>query len=229
MANIILVHGMNANEKSWFGVPDFLMSEHHFVVAISLPGHDKPFGMPGDPNIGMSDYIARIEEFFPEGGEEVVLIGHSMGGQVISHVAANFPHRIDRLIYVAGMLPQDGESANDIKKASNSSPLNSALQMAPYLIRHRNVFSSQPENPLNEAFKLPDVTDGDRLEIFNAMKRFYVVCTRDQVLPAPHQKAMTDAADLKSDRIVKIASDHIPQKSQASDLHEALRVFIAAT
>jgi len=228
MANIILVHGLAANEKSWFEVPDFLQAEKHSVISVRLPGHDQPFLTPGDPNIEMVDYMRGITSHFSKIGESVILIGHSMGGQVITQVAAKHPDRIDRLIYVAAMLPQDGESANDIKEASNFSPDKSTIQLAHYLQEYGNVFASQPKAPLDERLNLPDAGDGDLLKQFNALKRYYIWCTEDDVLPSAHQKIMLDNADIKSGNVEEFQSDHIPQKSNTKKLNAALIKFINA-
>lgn len=226
MSNIILVHGMAANEKSWFGVPKFLEGEKHTVAAVPLPGHDKPFLTPGDLTIKMADYVSKVVDYFPKTGEKVILIDHSMGGQVITHVAAEHPGRINRLIYVAAMLPQDGDSANDIKDASNFDPQRSTFQLAPYIEKYRDVFASQPDGPLNEKLKLPDVKDGTRLKEFNALSRYYIWCSKDEVLPSAHQKIMANAAVIKSDYIEIIAADHIPQKSKTKELNAALKKII---
>jgi pimeloyl-ACP methyl ester carboxylesterase len=42
--------------------------------------------------------------------EQVVLVGHSYGGMVISGVADRVPERIRHLVYVDAFLPEDGES-----------------------------------------------------------------------------------------------------------------------
>src|SRR5438552_2315995 len=43
-----------------------------------------------------------------------VLVGHSMGGMVITQAAANCPEYVDRLVYVAAFLPADGQSLIDL-------------------------------------------------------------------------------------------------------------------
>lgn len=43
--------------------------------------------------------------------ENVILVGHSYGGMIISGVADRVPERIAKLIYLDAILPNDGESA----------------------------------------------------------------------------------------------------------------------
>ncbi len=47
-------------------------------------------------------------------GPPAVLVGHSMGGMVITQAAARCPERIARLVYVAAFVPSDGQSLIDL-------------------------------------------------------------------------------------------------------------------
>jgi pimeloyl-ACP methyl ester carboxylesterase len=44
---------------------------------------------------------------------DIVLVGHSYGGTIISKVAEVIPDRIRRLVYWSGFVLNDGESLND--------------------------------------------------------------------------------------------------------------------
>ena len=43
-----------------------------------------------------------------------VLVGHSMGGVVITQAAAEVPEQVAKLVYVAAFRPDDGESLLDL-------------------------------------------------------------------------------------------------------------------
>lgn len=45
---------------------------------------------------------------------DIILVGHSYGGMVISGVAEVVPDRISQLVYLDAMVPKDGESAKDV-------------------------------------------------------------------------------------------------------------------
>jgi pimeloyl-ACP methyl ester carboxylesterase len=47
---------------------------------------------------------------FYEDLSNVILVGHSYGGMVITGVAAKRPHRIGHLIYLDAYLPMEGEN-----------------------------------------------------------------------------------------------------------------------
>jgi pimeloyl-ACP methyl ester carboxylesterase len=43
--------------------------------------------------------------------QDVTLVGHSYAGMIITGVAENAPHRLNRLVYVDAFIPHDGQSA----------------------------------------------------------------------------------------------------------------------
>lgn len=63
------------------------------------------------PEVGLETHvqdIVNVIEF--EALTDVVLVGHSYGGMVITGVAERVPERIARLVYLDAILPEDGES-----------------------------------------------------------------------------------------------------------------------
>jgi pimeloyl-ACP methyl ester carboxylesterase len=48
---------------------------------------------------------------------DVILLGHSYGGMVITGVADRIPDRISRLVYLDAFVPDDGESLMSLRKA----------------------------------------------------------------------------------------------------------------
>src|SRR5215469_17917651 len=71
---------------------------------------------PGDlKNIGLAEAIESIIEFLDERElEDIVLVGHSYGGMIITAVADRLPHRVRRLVYWNAFVPNDGESVYDM-------------------------------------------------------------------------------------------------------------------
>ena len=53
--------------------------------------------------------VIRYEEL-----HEVILVGHSYGGMVITGVAEQIPDKLTRLVYLDAMVPQDGQSDLDV-------------------------------------------------------------------------------------------------------------------
>jgi pimeloyl-ACP methyl ester carboxylesterase len=67
------------------------------------------------PNVGLDTHIADIVNVIRyENLHDIVLVGHSYGGMVITGVAQQVPERISRLIYLDALLPGDGESVDTL-------------------------------------------------------------------------------------------------------------------
>lgn len=66
-------------------------------------------------NVNLSTHIADITNVIKfENLHDIILVGHSYGGMVISGVAEQMPERISHLIYLDAMVPNDGESVQKL-------------------------------------------------------------------------------------------------------------------
>jgi len=98
---IVLVHGAFADASSWRRVYDHLARDGHTVLAPPNPLR----GIPYDASYTES-VIDRLDA-------PVVLVGHSYGGAVIT--VAGSSDKVAGLVYVAGVVPDEGESVNDLQ------------------------------------------------------------------------------------------------------------------
>lgn len=117
----LLVHGAWADESAWGFVRNQLAINAN-VVVVNLPAHgaDNTYGA----GIGLNDYVKAVTDAVNQQSGKVILVGHSMAGQIISQVAENIPGKIDKLIYVSAYLPANGESVSGItNKFLNNKPV----------------------------------------------------------------------------------------------------------
>ncbi|WP_427922779.1 alpha/beta hydrolase [Streptomyces sp. cg40] len=114
MSTYLLIHGAWHSGASWERVVPLLTAAGHRVFAPSLTGHGDKARLLG-PEVGLDthadDVVGLITE---EDLTEVILVGHSYGGLVVSSAANQVPDRIGRLVHLDAMVPEDGESALDI-------------------------------------------------------------------------------------------------------------------
>ena len=111
MPRILLVHGAFGQAACWDRVIPGLRAAGHSAEAIDLPGAGEDQTPVAE--ITLDRYARRVCEALSE-GPPAILVGHSMGGMVITQAAARCPDRIERLVYVAAFLPEDGQSLIDI-------------------------------------------------------------------------------------------------------------------
>lgn len=62
--------------------------------------------------------------FLFEDLQDIVLVGHSYGGMVITGVADSLPERINSIIYMDALIPEDGESVLSMRPSGNDNLLN---------------------------------------------------------------------------------------------------------
>lgn len=110
MARIVLVHGGSAGGWCWKKLTPLLQQNQHIVYAPTLTGLGERSHL-SNPAINLDMHIADIKNLILyEDIQDVILVGHSYGGMVITGVAAALPERIAQLIYLDALVPENGES-----------------------------------------------------------------------------------------------------------------------
>ncbi|WP_330281058.1 alpha/beta hydrolase [Streptomyces sp. NBC_00588] len=115
MSTFLLVHGAWHSGRCWERVVPLLESAGHRVCAPSLTGYGDRAHLLG-PEVGLDTHVADVVGLIREQDlTDVVLVGHSYAGLVISSVANQVPDRIAELVYLDAMVPRDGETAVDVQ------------------------------------------------------------------------------------------------------------------
>ena len=95
---VVLVHGWSCDRSVWRHVVPMLAADHQ-VVTLDLPGH----GSSGHDRASWTiqafgSDVASVVQAAVEG--QVVLVGHSMGGDVILDAARLLPGRVPGLVWI---------------------------------------------------------------------------------------------------------------------------------
>ncbi len=107
---LVSVHGAWAGGWQMKKVAPLLEAKGWKVYRPSLPGLGEHNHLVS-PAIGLEEHIQDIVNLILfEDLHDVILLGHSYGGMVITGVADRIPDRIARLVYLDAFLPEDGES-----------------------------------------------------------------------------------------------------------------------
>jgi pimeloyl-ACP methyl ester carboxylesterase len=112
MSTFLLVHGAWHRGECWQRVVPLLESAGHRVLAPSLTGYGDKAHLLG-PEVGLDTHVDDIAALL-EDEHDVVLVGHSYAGLVISSAANQLPDRVAHLVYLDAMVPEDGETAADV-------------------------------------------------------------------------------------------------------------------
>jgi pimeloyl-ACP methyl ester carboxylesterase len=114
VTTFVLVHGAWGGSYSWRGFANLLRADGHEVYTPSLTGLGERSHL-GGPDVDLTTHVTDVENVFKyEGLSDVVLVGHSYGGMVVTGVADRIPELIAHLVYSDAFLPRDGESCFDL-------------------------------------------------------------------------------------------------------------------
>lgn len=104
MTTYALIHGAGDVGWYWHLVADQLRAKGHEVVTPDLPCDDE--------SAGLADYVDVVVTAIGNPRDDLVVVGHSFGGFTVPLVAARLP--ANGLVFVAGMIPQPGESGEQM-------------------------------------------------------------------------------------------------------------------
>jgi pimeloyl-ACP methyl ester carboxylesterase len=115
----VLVHGAWHGAWNWRHVLPGLRRLGHLATAPTLSGLGERRHVDGksiDLDTHVTDIVAHIET---EDLNDITLVGASYGGMVVTGVYARIPERIARLVYLDGMVPEDGKAMVDYLPAEH--------------------------------------------------------------------------------------------------------------
>ena len=232
MKNYHLVHG--AWHGSWCFNKLVPMLEGHGsrVYLCDLPGHY--MNKADFSKITLSTYVKHVCDFIEKNIDgEVILVGHSMGGMVISQVAENLPGKISNLVYITAFVPGRDSSLVDEEKISKrpTVSLKMSIDMDNFAIKLpkedcASLFYNQC-NREDVKFALSKIQDQPLLafnskvslgENFDRVHKTYIECVNDAAILIEDQRRMNRVCH----KIVTIDSDHSPFFCATEELATAL-------
>jgi pimeloyl-ACP methyl ester carboxylesterase len=232
---IVLVHGSWHTGELWAPVADHLRAAGHEVHTPTVAGHGKGV----DKRVNHAQCTQSITDYLVQRNlHDVVLLGHSYGGTIISKVVEAVPERISRLIYWNAFVLQDGESLNDnvpphyrglFDQISAASPDGSVTMPFPIwreaFINDGDLATAQRTYELLSPEPYQPFIDKLDLKKFYALQtpRSYINCTEDIALPPGEwgwHPRMSGRLGLY--RLVQIAGSHEVMFTAPQRLAEAI-------
>lgn len=113
MSTYVLVHGAWHGGWSWRFVEEILEHNDHHVFTPTMIGLAEREQLNSE-GVSINALVEDIAQFISsENLNDVILVGHSFGGAVISGVAEQIPERINQLVYLDAAVLENGESMFD--------------------------------------------------------------------------------------------------------------------
>jgi pimeloyl-ACP methyl ester carboxylesterase len=207
----VIVHGAWGGGWDWRAVDSMLTRDGHRVVRTTLTGLGERVHLAA-PEIGLSTHIDDVvNAILWDNLQDVVLVGHSYGGMVITGVADRIPERIRRLVYLDAFLPDSGESVMALADSNGATFLRAnvrdGLIIPPWVTDLHAIPRDVPQ---------PFRTFTDTLRLVNPAARrlpaTYILTFEPTVIPDPFQR-YADRASARGWPVLRLQADHVPERS----------------
>jgi pimeloyl-ACP methyl ester carboxylesterase len=158
--NVVLVHGAFADGSSWAKVIPLLQAKGLNVIAVQ------------NPLTSLADDVAAAKRAIAQMDGPVLLAGHSYGGMVISEAGKD--PKVAGLLYVAALVPEEGQNAGDVNAAYPTTGVEKEFQLSP------EGFLSLSLKAVNESFA-QDASPQERKVIFATQVTWAASATQEKV------------------------------------------------
>jgi len=233
----VLIHGAWGAAWEFDEVNELLSKDGSKVYVPDLPGHGE--NQKEISEVTMDAYVSHIDNFISKVDGKIILIGHSLGGAIIAQVAEKVSEKIEKLIYVAAILPKNGDSPLSLIQSDKYG------QLLPRIIFSEDQsYATLDDSMVRELF-LHDVTDKERLDKivpeflvkqavqpftaeieitdrnFGSVPKYYIRASLDKVLTPELQDSMISNWDVE--KVFTLNSGHFPITSIADKLVEVIQ------
>lgn len=210
---IVLVHGLWADGSSWSKVIGPLTEKGYKVISVQ------------NPTTSLEDDVAATKRAIDRAGGDVILVGHSWGGFVITE--AGVDPRVKALVYIAAYAPDKGDTVASLSESASPTALSGFLQNANgYVTLSREgvarVFAGDldpKEQEVVYAVQPPAFhkvfTDVGTGAAWKTKPSWYVVASEDKTINPELEKRMAQRANAKT-TILK--SGHVAMLSKPTEV-----------
>lgn len=237
MAQFVLVHGAWHGSWCWERIVPRLQALGHTVTAIDLPGATDD-GVPL-AEVTLKAYAGAVAGALEKLPEPAILVGHSLGGVTLTQTGEDVPHLIRKLIYVAALIPENGESSiavlGRLAPEFPRMPVvkvqdGAALELDQAAVQNLLYGQCSAEDVAWARARLranavePMVAPVRRSAArFGSIPRAYIECTKDNAIALMAQRAL--GAGQFGTEVARLDTDHSPFLSMPEELTALLDRF----
>jgi pimeloyl-ACP methyl ester carboxylesterase len=135
----VFVHGMTGGGWDWQQVDNLLSADGHRVYRPTLTGLGERMHL-SHPDIDLTTHILDIVNLIRfEQLENIILVGHSYGGMVITGVMNNLPEKIQQVFFLDATVPEHNMSATDAHEYYAQFNSKNGMAYPPWLESHQEI------------------------------------------------------------------------------------------
>ena len=230
----VLVHGAWQAPYVWDVVRTDLLNKGNKVIVVELPGHGSD--NTATYTLSLDVYRDEVIEAISTVKEKVILVGHSMGGMVVTAVAERIPAKISKLVYIGAYMPTSGQALTDLASSDPDSKLGPLLiRSADQLtldvkrdsltwlfindgtqaVKEKVLANYRPEPAIPFTNKVILTNEG-----FGTVKKVYIKTLLDIVISPGLQDRMIAAAGIKT--VLTVNTSHSPFLSRPHEVSNLL-------
>jgi pimeloyl-ACP methyl ester carboxylesterase len=240
MAEFVLVHGAWHGAWCWDDFIPALARRGHGAHVLDLPGlGDDPTPLP---EITLDTCASRIVGRVRRIDRPIWLLGHSMGGAMITQAAEKVADRLKALVYLSAFVPASGQSVVELAMTDTESRLNRVM-----ILDQGKGTTSVPQEHIRECFyascddrvvrkalahlrrEQPGLPTSTPVSLCDAaalaLPRFYIECLQDNAISIEAQRRMHRKANVA--RVATLDTDHSPFFSRPDQLAHVLDEIVA--
>lgn len=208
--NIVLVHGAFADGSSWAKVIPTLQAKGYNVVAVQ------------NPLTSFAEDVSATKRAIALMNGPVLLVGHSYGGMVISEAGKD--PKVAGLVYVAALIPEEGQNVNDVNAAMPPTAVGPEFQLSPegflsLSLKGINEFFAQDVSPEERkviyATQVPWAASATQQKVYSpawtTKPSWVVVAGKDGMINPDLQRFKSKLIKATT---LELSSSHIPMVSQ---------------
>ena len=215
---VVIVHGAFADGSDWAKVVPLLQNRGIDVTVVQ------------NPLTSLADDVAATQRVLNNQDGDVVLVGHSWGGTVISQAGTD--DKVRALVYVAAFAPNPGQVSGELYAGYPAAPGASqiaadnngylymtaqgmAKDFAQDLPREQTAVMSATQGPIRAAA----FEERTSVAAWQQKPSWYIVASDDRMIVPQMQR---DFARKIGAHTTELAASHVPQQSRPEDVAKVI-------
>ena len=216
--SVVIVHGAFADGSDWAKVVPLLQDQGIEVTVVQ------------NPLTSLTDDVAATQRVLNNQDGDVVLVGHSWGGTVISQAGAD--DKVRSLVYVAAFAPNPGQATGELYEGYRTAPGSSqivadkngflyltaqgmATDFAQDLPPAQTAVMSATQGPIRAAA----FEERTSVAAWQQKPSWYIVASDDRMIVPQMQR---DFAKKIGAQTTELAASHVPQQSRPEEVAKVI-------